>query len=228
MVKDGKKPKRLDARKVNFLPGMTVLIDPAGLGKAFKTVFVGAEEEKYFLVRLPLQVELRDHLKKDKQVLVRFASSESEVCAFRTKVLGMMPKPYPLLFLEHPWTVDMFSLRTHNRVACLPPVKVYHDIYELDGVIMDISHGGCRIALEPKLDGNLPEIESGEGLYTRFKLNEEMDEFYLQATVRSVKKPGDKNKLYLGISFVGMDEVTDEKLSSYVTLMMDYQLESDA
>ena len=224
MTKGTKKVRRVDARQVNFLPGMTMLIDPLGLGKPFKTAFVGAEKDKYFLVRLPLNPELRDHLKKDKQVTVRFACSESDVCAFRTTVLGILPKPYPLLFLDHPWTVDLVSLRHHNRVFCLPPVKVYHDISEVKGLILDLSFGGCRIAIEPNWDGNLPDIRLNEGIYCRFRLNDETEEFYLHASVRSVSKPTDKNTLFLGIEFVDIDEATQTRLDDYVSNMMQFQL----
>ena len=60
----------------NLVPGTAVLVELKGLGGRFKTSFVGLVPNKSFITRMPMALEVREHIYPDKNVMVRFLPKE--------------------------------------------------------------------------------------------------------------------------------------------------------
>jgi hypothetical protein len=212
---------RADSGEVpNIEPGGRVLLDPDGLGKRFWTEFIGLVKGKYLLLRLPMQVGIREALEVDAPVTVRYIQGGCRVCGFKTSVAGMNFKPFPLLFLHHPDRVESLSLRRHERVACSLPGRVFQEGQEWEGMIVNISQGGCRMVLDGGNGASGGTPQADEEIFCSIRLLDSDEELYVRGMVRTVDAKA--GNTVLGIQFVEPTEEQAGRIGEYVEGIREY------
>lgn len=189
----------------------------------FRTILVGMETDKYLIIRTPMNPDLGNLFAKGDSLIIRYIYL-GNVYGFRSTILDVFLKPFPILFLVYPKTIENLNLRKGARIHCSIPGSAYLHDEKLDGVIMDISTGGVRFVV--KLDGeqNGNSIEVGEQLLLEFPLYGLDGVRKCQGTVRSLSKDG--KKLDLGLQFQDLDPAVAEKIEAYVEIVNGY-LEED-
>ena len=128
--------------------GRPLFIELKGVKERQKSNLVGMAAGAYLIASLPQMVGIRNLLDQAPNVLVRYVHM-GEVFGFRTEVLGLMATPFPLMFLSYPATVERINLRQSARVDCHLPATLTFRETATEGMILDISSGGCRFTLRP-------------------------------------------------------------------------------
>ena len=116
--------------------------------KPYKARYVGMEGGQYLILRLPAGAGIHDHLYEGNQVVIKYVS-EGRVYGFRTEITGYMYKKGLILaVLAYPEKVETHHLRGEMRVKYLAPAQLAVRGIAYNGFVMDISPGGCRVAVE--------------------------------------------------------------------------------
>ena len=193
--------------------GATLLMETIGLRKRFKSQFIGMDRGRFIIARLPANPEIRQQLNIGSELTTRYLHAGGKIYGFQTSVLAMEVRPFPLLFLKYPESVEVLSLRRFERVQCFTPATLFHQSKELKAVIVDISAGGMCLVMD--LNGQEPtEMEAEQELMCRFKLFFSEEETFIKAVIRNVEKDGDK--MTIGLSFNEVSKEIQKSIQDYV------------
>lgn len=179
---------------------------------------VGMEYKKYILIRMPAH-EINQKPLVNEQITVRYLKG-SLACGFNTTITGIIDKPYPLIFLEYPPSVEVLNLRNSERVFCFVDVVVFWEGHEGAGKITDISKSGCKIAMESAKAGVLLQIGLNDEIFCRFKLEENEEDKYVKGYVRHCECVADK--VTLGVEFEDMPDPLTTEITSYIKTVKEY------
>ncbi len=198
--------RRKMCRLGDITMGGRAIVEPEGVGKRFKSTFVGIEEDKYVILRAP---SVRDHLHLEKPVTVRYLH-KGQVRGFRSQIVGVITFPYPLIFLSYPSTLELLDLRRHERIDSFMPATVYYEGAEAKCLLLNISLSGCRLLMAFNDMDNMPELGQGAEIALRVGLMGSDDDAIFDGIVNNA--PKDEDKLYLGVEFTDMTEELKEAL----------------
>lgn len=175
---------------------------------------VGMVHFEYIILRLPWVPGLRTRLVAGAGVTVRFVSN-GELCGFQAQILTHIPKPSLLLFLTYPEVIEKLVLRQHKRMQCALPVQMHSRRGDAQGVIADLSHGGCKVAFDVRGQQGLRQTVVDDVLVLRVPLNSEGVAVAVTCTVRSVEM--DVSRMQLGLSFTEADKDFWAALETFLT-----------
>ncbi|MDL2210890.1 flagellar brake protein [Desulfovibrio sp. OttesenSCG-928-O18] len=175
---------------------------------------VGMVHFEYLILRLPWVPGLRSRLVGGATATVRFVS-DGELCGFQSPILTHIAKPSLLLFLEYPEVVEKLALRQHKRVQCALPVQLHSRRGDAQGVIADLSRGGCKMALDVRGQQGLRQTVVEDVMVLRVPLNSEGIPLAVTCTVRSVEV--DTSRMQLGLSFTEADNEFWTALEAFLT-----------
>ncbi len=164
---------------------------------------VGVVHFEYLIVRLPWVPGLRTRLVGGAVATVRLVS-QGELCGFQSEILTHVTKPALLLFLQYPEVIEKLALRQHKRVQCALPAQFHSRRGDAQGVIGDLSRGGCRLAFNARGQHELRQTVAGDILVVRATLSANGLPLAVTCTVRSVET--DSNRILLGVSFTEADQ----------------------
>lgn len=180
--------------------------------------FVGMEYRKYILVRMPAhEINQKPHI--NEQITVRYLK-DSLACGFNATITGIIEKPYPLIFLEYPQSIEVLNLRNSERVFCFVDVTVFWEGHEGAGKITDISKSGCKIAMDSSRASDLSNIGLNDEIFCQFKLEENEKDKYVKGYVRHCEFT--EEKLILGVEFDDMPDPLKAEIESYIKTVKEY------
>lgn len=136
-------------------PGIQIQIQLVGLGPT-KSQFIGMAGGEFLIIKTPLIKEIATKLFQKNHVIIRYFH-DGNVYGFRCTLIGLIKEPCRLSILSYPETIECLNLRKHERVDCLIKASLTcEDLPEtpLQGIIQDISLGGCRFRCKP-LEGEV-------------------------------------------------------------------------
>jgi len=196
--------------------GMEVSIQLAETELRFKSTLVGMQSDQYLIVPFPGASNVSQHLHEGMDLILRYVYFGS-VYGCMVTLIGLIRRPFPLMFLSVPTQVQRIELRRVQRVACLIPATVMRSHGKHSGMIRDISTGGVLLSSQ---SGTGP-FEVGESILISFPLlgMEGVQEF--PGKVRRVIE--DREKVSLGIEFEEYSSDIREKIESYITKISAYQ-----
>jgi len=152
-----------DIRKLRSLrPGMPLdlQVSTPTSAKRVKTEFVGMDGVKTLIFRFPDENKwgnLRDAIYPEHHLIVRFILEEEagEIIAFKSKILFVMTKPSHLVFVSFPKAIQNHGLRSDKRAQIRLPSKITNSqgMALTEGVMLDLSSGGCRFSALRKAPG---------------------------------------------------------------------------
>lgn len=169
----------------------------------FQSQLVGVKENSYLLIEQPNLTRygsLRDKMISKQKLIIRTIDEKmsGDIIGFRTVVNFKLFEPERLLAITYPSSVEIIELRKESRAIVQEPCIVMDAGNEKkqEGVITDLSKGGCRI-----------EIKGGEDL--SFNVNDKVNLSFTHpiskednqktATIRSCRKQS--SNFILGLSF---------------------------
>lgn len=171
-----------------------------------KAKLVGYQEGAYFAFSLPQHIyaQQQDHLFEGKSCVIRMiVEGDAGLCvAFKTKLITINKKPQIMLFVEYPEQIEFIQLRHKNRINTHLPVVITEQQAAsisaeeassnmLEGVVLDLSEGGCRIELAaPSQTLSMVFVQ----IVLRFPLNPEQP-IVLNGTIKSQQQTSDKLRL---------------------------------
>lgn len=212
------KPQRTKGDKLALEIGtrMAVTLDGLQQGPEGRIAadLVGMVHFEYIILRLPWVPGLRTRLVGGVSVTVRFVSN-GDLCGFQVPVITHVAKPSLLLFLEYPEVVEKLTLRQHKRVQCALPVQLHSRRGDAQGVIADLSQGGCRMAVDVRGQQGLRQTVVEDVIVLRVPLNSEGMPLTVTCTVRSVSM--DTSRMQIGLSFTEADNEFWAALETFLT-----------
>lgn len=171
--------------------GLEVFLDPnpgSPNSRRYAAKVRGWERNRYLILGLvaagPAPV-----IRQGKDCVIRFMH-EGEVWGFTAQFAEeVLSGGYPLLQLYWPVEVARVQVRKHERVAIQTPCRVsLQDGSDIDGMIGDLSGGGCSLTIAT-------DIEVGTTLYLSFRMPDGGNVSQRPVIVRNKKKvPGQGTK----------------------------------
>ncbi len=217
---DLSKVERRDAQDLDITLGARVVLQMVGVGKKFATEFVGMERGKFILLRLPPQQGLRQVLTVDESVTIRYMHDQSLLYGFSASVAAVITSPAPLLFLSYPKTVEVLSLRRHQRVNCLVPIVTYFEGEEYRGQLLNISNSGCMFLMDNAEEAPAPPYVMKDEIFCQFRLPGADNDLYARGLVKNVGEF--KGKQSFGLEFLDVDQEIEQTIIAYIHNVQEY------
>jgi c-di-GMP-binding flagellar brake protein YcgR len=214
--------------KENFigLPGIylgTLLqLQFEGLGSSRSTL-IGMEPGKFLVVNTPPIADIGSKLFMKNHGIVRYLSS-GNVYAFRCTLLGIIKEPFRMSILSYPDSIENINLRKYERISCILDATISHQEKSFEGIVTDLSIGGCSFDFNKSDLTAFPEIKITDEVSVSMQLKQKGEIRKMQSVVRSMKK--DKDTLSLGLQFVPADNAeekdrAEKELTAYIETMQE-------
>ncbi|GDY28141.1 MULTISPECIES: flagellar brake protein [unclassified Agarivorans] len=183
-----------------------------------KCKLIGVDDANFLIFAVPKSAQQGHHdvLIEGMACIVRsIIEGEAGQCiAFRSIITDIFKSPKHLLFVKYPTEIERFSLRKQQRATTRIPATVTHrssvsdqqieNDLSFDGVILDLSAGGCRFKLAwPESYGKF--LLNDVFVHIRVAGKPESDTI-IEGTVKSQSKDG-HDQLAIGIKFDGQSEL---------------------
>lgn len=187
--------------------GTPVLLESGANRDRVKGIYVGAVGTQHVIFSVPLTAGIRGRMRVGNRVTVRYIA-KGTVYGFHSTISEFKAEPAPLLFLDYPDRVEEMEIREHSRVDCYFPASIRTKGGGIiEGLIVDISLGGCRLTFETDPDAPPPSLDKGSRITADFYILEERNSYTLKAELMHMLKQG--NKLCLGLKFECEDQFKD-------------------
>lgn len=191
--------------------GVKIVMEPEGKQTRWNGLLVGMEPDHYLILRVPALAEAGKILESNPRLVCRYIY-EGNVYQFRTRVVGQVMAPIKLLFVHFPRKHQVLNLRKHPRIDCFLPAFAGVQDSKIQGVLLDISMGGCQFTAKNSAGAPLSELPIGSLIEIRTTLFGEQQDLPFAGTVKHVKV--DREKTTLGIAFDQLDDASHQRLSS--------------
>jgi c-di-GMP-binding flagellar brake protein YcgR len=206
--------------RINVEMGTQVLIQVEGMQERFKSTLIGMDPGSYLIVKFPQLFGLVGKLTTGSSVIVRYIS-EGSIYGFESEVLETALKPGRLIFLRYPKIVEKHCLRKFKRLSCsIPAAAQLSDKGTYEGLILDISRGGCKFSIHTPEGTAVDEAELDMTINLTFQLPGGIDKYSLSGKIRSLSK--DKNQTSLGVEFDPTNTDLLDKIDQYVEAVIKF------
>lgn len=200
--------------------GGRVLIDFDDLSVTFRSTLVGIEHGRYLLLKPPSPFgRVEQDLFKMNGMAIK-ALYRGTIYAFRSRLLGMITEPSPLMFIDYPWKIEHHELRSHKRFKCSIVAQAGAGEKERGGVIENISRGGCLCTMETFAADNRPVGDLlNNTLPFRCRFPGSRQDIRFTGEIRNARKRCDE--ISVGVQFCypkGMDEVRNT-INNYIEVI---------
>ncbi len=207
--------KTCTAQALDLPLGTRMLLNIAGTKENLSSEVVGLQHFEYLILKMPLVPGIRARLLNGEMVTLRYISGGT-IFGFKSQVLNHIVKPGFLLFVEYPDAMEQVDLRQHRRVNCLLPAALHgrHGVYKC--ILLDLSEGGCKVALELPRDDPFRETAVDDMLVLQCGLfgGEGQNQTTLSCLVKSISMDG--GRVQLGLKFNDLNPETQLELSTYL------------
>jgi c-di-GMP-binding flagellar brake protein YcgR len=207
--------RRKDGDALDLAPGERCIVEPEGLGKRFKSLFVGMERNQYLILRITREAQAmgtREYLHMSKPVTVRYLH-RGQVCGFSSRVLSAIYNPVPLLFLHYPAQIEVLDVRSEDRMEHFLPCRAIYGGQERHGVILNLSRGGCRLLVERGAQDEAL-LTKGSEVFCRAQLLDTEHEVYLHGEVRNAQTV--QRNMVLGVQFTNQTQQLEQMLMRHL------------
>lgn len=190
-----------------------------GMEGHFRSILVGLVPQEYLIIRIPSFFSDQNQLHEGKHLTVQYQSL-GKIYGFSSNIVGIVDKPYPLIFLSYPEEVDNLHRRKNPRVSCYIPAIANLKKTELKGVISDISRNGCKFIIKVPSILQLQQILVVNDIKLSFPLSGMRGMQNFQGKVRNTTQ--DKERIAWGIEFEKIDAEISNSIKTYIDRMAEY------
>ena len=206
--------------RLNIELGNPLLIHSEGLEAPVKSALIGLESHKYLIIQIPLVPEFQDRLSENQILKISYVTL-GMTYEFEAAVLGYTLKPFKLLFLSYPESVQEADMRRESRVNCHIPATASINQTPLNGVITDINNHGCRFIVRIPTKIQPYQVRILTDVNLSFALHGIEGSEQLQGVVRNTTI--DRFRIALGIEFEKIGVEVSDKLRTYLENLGDVQ-----
>ena len=215
-----KKKKKYQTTHLNIELASDLLLQFKGVKGFFPSYLIGMKPDVFLIIKSPTIITTEDLLSEGSSLVVRYTFL-GDVHRFKTEVLGSNHEPFKVTYLSYPSVVEKIEFRDTQRVHCFFPATLQYDKIEINGMITDISLGGCKFKTEA--------IEQVEGLLLK-KDGDASLQFQLpgyegtKTFQGKIKKVEFDMNFTLGIGFRSIDDDARQVIATYVESAREYKL----
>lgn len=201
-------------RKMSFMidVGTQLKIEIVGVENRLNCNLVGMKPDKYLIIET-LPGDVFKLLSEGKTAIIRYLYF-GNIFGFKSKILNLIGKPYNLIFLSYPKSVESHNLRKNARIHCHIPATATIQNSKISGVIMDISVSGCQYAISESKNVSAEIVKTEEPVQLVFPFFGMEGSQTVQATIRHVDN--DDKRIMLGLRFEQLDAEILKALEHYI------------
>jgi hypothetical protein len=205
--------------RLNIELGAQLLVQKTGADERINATLVGLEPNAYLILRVNAYSFKQLKLKAKDEFTVRYFCLGTAY-GFRASALGVIQKPFRLLFLSYPEHIEKFDLRRSKRVTCYIPATAVLKEKAVKGVISDIGTDGCRFNI--KLPGAIEphDVKVVDQIKLAFPLLGMKGRHDFDGIVRNTSQTPEL--ISLGISFDNVDKQIARKIAAYIESVAEY------
>ena len=207
----------LDASMDKLFYGDRIYLKPAGLDYRLPTHFIGMERRSYLIVRLsPLGVDAHNvyPFLYQGNTAKLFFTSEGVLQGYLSNILAYNVSPYRHIYISYPQEGEFFTLREYDRFDCHLPASLDWYGAQLQGMLVDLSHSGCRVCLDAPPEG-IKDIGGYRGKATlTFSLLTADKHNVLECEIKNATIA--KDKLVLGLAFGSVDKKERGRIEEFL------------
>jgi hypothetical protein len=201
--------------RLQIEPG--VLLQVEASRKSEKSRLVGFDHGRFIVITTPPLTDIWTELYQENSIIVRYLY-KGKVYGFRSTLLGFIEKPFPVSFLAYPRNIECYNLRKQERVDCFIPGRADIEGVAYEGMIWDISAGGCCFTFNVPEADDLPEVSVGDVIRLILSILEPGINKPVQAQIMSVRKKG--RKVRVGTKFMDIDAACLQTVQTYIDSVM--------
>jgi c-di-GMP-binding flagellar brake protein YcgR len=211
------------AQQLDLRPGTPMMVQFPESIVRHKGIYIGGEGQAYLVIRMlgPEDLDLADPRGAK---AIGGCVHLGTVFAFETEVIEHIREPFSLVFLNYPEAVQTHCLRGSARVSSDIPARARVANRELRGRVVDLSTGGCRLAVRGR--GCEPGVQPGIPIDLMFVLLGGCGEQTVRGHVRTCDL--EAGRLYVGIQFDQADPAITENIKAYVLSVVAFDHEEAA
>ena len=181
--------------------------------ESLKTRLIGIVPGAYLIIATPESDGDSEIRAGGTEIIIRYIF-RGEVMGFRSSVIVAIENPFRLTFISYPDRIESMSLRKEKRVDCSLPSMLTVENSEINGIVSDLSVGGCRFTAkleEPPARGEFA-LDSLSSIV--FSLPGSEGFLRIDGKIRnSVLSP---DRVDLGIQFVKINPESKAQIEGYV------------
>lgn len=202
--------------------GSPVFLELEGLKARLTATLIGMAPCRFILVTVPKQPEVQQQtlypLLYPGNNVVCYSMLPGVATAFKCHIIRFVMSPFPLLFLSYPERCDCQDVRQHARIQCLFEAILRTGQEEIQGMITDVSLGGCCFEFPVGNGHDAPEIfKATSVILESWQLKAENNQA-VRATVQSTTtKPEHES---IGLKFESVPDETHETLERFISNAM--------
>jgi c-di-GMP-binding flagellar brake protein YcgR len=218
----GKKPGFID------LPGMTLgillRVQFMGIGSS-RSRLIGVDPGNYLIIQTPPLVDIASKRHEKNHVIVSYLYY-GRVYAFRCTLLLLVKEPYRFALLSYPESLENINLRKHERISCIIVAEVRAHNQSYEGIVSDISMGGCSFEFNRSDQRGFPVLNVQEEIIVSLQLKEKGEFTVFNTVIRAIHT--DKESMLCGLQFItsgfgDADVESEKKLAEFLLTLQNGQ-----
>ena len=187
----------------------------------YLTRLIGVDGSKTLITALPTPKQLKketvsvvyDNLFFPDKVFVMRLIAQGSVFAFESIVTAVNYTGCKLLLTSFPKNIQSQTLRQDARFPCTFSAQCQLEEIVFDGVLVDISNGGCQLHFDPEQFNIELDKLKNQHLTLTVHFTHEDNSSSLDATIMSVQKI-ENHDVVLGLAFVQTQKVVSDYINS--------------
>jgi len=204
-------------KRISIELGTQLQIEICGVDFTFKSTLTGIEPDKYLIINAPITSpygSIKHKYFRGNKIIVRYLY-KGTVFGFQSELIEDIYTPLNLLFVKYPEIIEEHNLRSKERINCFLLIKIKIKGEEKDGVMVDISKGGCCCVFKRAVkDKELLSVQIDEQVTLRCQFPQIEDEQVVLGKVKSIRK--DKEQMTVGIMFHEIEPEIEDIIVQYV------------
>ncbi len=175
---------------------------------------LGQRHKHYLIIGLPSTSSLKGMLLPNSLVTIRYIV-DGTAYGFNGEIINFISKPEAIVFVEYPEKVESLQIRKSQRISTNIPTVAELNDRKIEGVIIDLSSGGCRMMFhEDDHDFLKTNIKGDEELNIKFYALEEKNNYEATGKITSI---ADVDKRFtFGLKFSEKDSAVSDMVQKYI------------
>ncbi|MGV8074885.1 MAG: HD domain-containing phosphohydrolase [Syntrophobacteraceae bacterium] len=196
-------------------------IQMGGSEERLRVKLLGMDPGSYLITQLPTGAG--DLVFAGNQATVRYFSSISgTIYGFKSVILGSIVHPIRIMVLSYPNVAEKHELRKYKRISCFIIAEVRFDGMKVNGVVYDISLGGCKFVTHREAQAQTQDLKQGDKIYLDSPSFADSGFKSLNGLVRNSGLDG--ARVYIGIEFLDLEPKVLDKLDLFISKLEDAKI----
>ena len=214
-----KKLRKNESTHLNIELASDLFLQLSGYKGFFPSYLIGMKPDTFLIIKTPTIISRQNLLSEGTSLVVRYTHL-GDVYKFTTTIVGTNEKPLKVTYLSYPDVIEKIECRDTQRVNCFIPASLAYDKIKIEGMVTDISLGGCKFRTDSidQIEGLLIRKEGDVTLNFSLLGLEGAKEFK-----GNIKKVAFDIDFALGVGFSDIDKDSRKIIESYVESTIDYR-----